>query len=72
MFIVIELQTNNGAVGVLTYKFTELAEAYAKYYTILSAAAVSDIEVHTALIVTETGQVVRSETFAHERGAGNE
>lgn len=72
MFIVIELQTNNGAVGVLTYKFTELSEAYAKYYTILASAAVSDIEVHTALIVTETGQVVRTETFAHEGGAGNE
>lgn len=65
MYIVIELQTNNGNVGILTYKFTELSEAYAKYYLILSSAAVSDIEVHTALIVTETGQVVRSETFSH-------
>ena len=72
MYIVLELQTNNGVMSALTYQFTELAEAYAKYHTILSFAAVSSVEFHTALILTETGRVVASEHFAHETKAETE
>lgn len=63
MFIVLELQTNGGKTGNFVYAFDELADAYAKYYTILAAAAKSNVEVHTALILTETGGTVREECF---------
>lgn len=63
MFIVLELQTNGGKTGNFTFAFDNLADAYAKYYTILAAAAKSDVEVHTALILTETGGIVRAECF---------
>lgn len=63
MFIVIELQTNSGKTGNFVYAFDKLADAYAKYYTILAAAAKSNVEVHTALILTETGGIVRAECF---------
>lgn len=39
MFIVLELQTNGGKTGNFTFAFDNLADAYAKYYTILAAAA---------------------------------
>ena len=63
MFIVIEMQTNGDKTGNFTFAFDNLADAYAKYYTILAAAAKSNVEVHTALILTETGGIVRSECF---------
>lgn len=67
MFIVIEMQTNNGATTVVTpiKTFTDINEAYEEYYRILMYAAVSKLEVHTAMILTETGDVVRVEHFAH-------
>ena len=68
MYIVIELQTNNGACTTLTYQFTELNEAYAKFYDILRYAATSDVDVHSAVILTEAGGVVRSEHFEHSEG----
>lgn len=67
MFIVIEMQTNGGEVATLINKYTDLNQAYQKYYTVLAAAAVSNVEVHTAIILTETGDVVRVEHFAHEK-----
>ena len=71
MYIVIELQTNNGATTVVTpiKTFTDINEAYEEYYRTLMYAAVSNVEVHTAIILTETGRVVASEHFAHETKA---
>ena len=64
MYIVIELQTTT-KTAVLTSTYDDLAKAYQKYYTILAAAAVSSVPCHTAVILTETGAVVESKTFAH-------
>lgn len=63
MYIVIELQTNGGTTGNFVFAYADLADAYAKYHAILSAAAKSNVEVHTALILTETGGIVRAECF---------
>ena len=65
MFIVIELQTNNGVTGNFVFAFGNLEDAYAKYYNILAAAAKSNVEIHTALILTADGSVVRCEHFEH-------
>ena len=65
MYIVIELQTTT-TTAVLTSTYDDLSKAYQKFYTILAAAAVSSVPCHTAVILTETGQVVESKTFAHE------
>ena len=72
MFIVIELQTNNGEVGSFVFKYTDLNEAYAKYHDILHYAAVSTIEVHTAIILSETGRTIACEHFAHAGEVGAE
>ena len=65
MYIVIEMQTANGEVGTIINKFDDINKAYQKYYQILSAAAVSSVPTHTAIILTERGDVVRVEHFEH-------
>ncbi len=66
MFIVIEMQTNDGATAIIPPStHTDINVAYQKYYTILAAAAISSVETHTVMLVNETGAVIRCETFAH-------
>lgn len=64
-YIVIEIQKlANGTVAIpapVTYN-THL-EALAAYHTILAAAAVSSVPVHSAVILTETGQQIAMETY---------
>lgn len=66
VYIVIEMQTDtNNEVGTIINKYTEHDKAMQKYFQILAAAVVSKVPIHTAVIITETGRVVRSETFSH-------
>jgi len=71
MYIVIELQTTD-KTAVITSTYDDLAKAYQKFYTICAAAAVSSVPCHTAVILTETGRVIASETFAHETEVSEE
>lgn len=70
MYIVIELQTTNGTTGNFVFAFADLADAYAKYYSILSSAAKSSVELHTVLILTADGSIVRSERFDRREQSG--
>lgn len=70
MYIVIELQTTNGTTGNFVFSFADLADAYAKYYSILSSAAKSSVELHTVLILTADGSIVRSERFDRREQTG--
>lgn len=65
MYIVFELQTNGENTAVLTTSYKDRNTAFQKYHTILAAAAVSSVEVHTALIMNEYGIVEARETFEH-------
>lgn len=65
-YIVIELQKDTtGTVGNLVSSYDNLAEAESKYYSILAAAAVSDIPVHSAIIVSEEGFPVKHQCYKH-------
>lgn len=63
MYIVIEMQTNGATTAVLNNAFTDRNLALQKYYTVLAAAAVSQVEVHTAIIVDELGNINYAESF---------
>ena len=66
MFIVLELQTNTeGQLGNIITTYTDQAEAESKYYQILSYAAVSNIPIHTALIITSEGLTLKSDCYQH-------
>ena len=66
MITVLELQSTGTSMSVLHTEYSDINVAYNKYYTILAAAAMSKVPIHTAMIVLEDGSVVRSETFQHE------
>lgn len=63
MYIVTELQTNGEVTAILNDTFTDKGLALQKYHTILAAAAVSEVEVHTAMIINEIGLVEYRESF---------
>jgi hypothetical protein len=66
MYIVIELQKNaDGAVANLVTSHNTLAEAESKYYSVLAAAALSTIPVHSAIIVSEEGFPVKNQCYKH-------
>ena len=66
MFIVIEIQTNsNGTIGVLTNSYDNQMDAEHKYHEVLSAAAISQLPVHAAVIMTNEGYVDKSERYVH-------
>ena len=66
MYIVIELQKNDqGVVSNIVTAFDSLAEAESKYYTILAAAAISKVPVHSAIIVSEEGFPVKHQCYKH-------
>ena len=66
MFIVIELQKNeNGAVANIVTDHSTQAEAESKYHAVLAAAAVSEIPVHSAIIVSEEGFPLMHQCYKH-------
>ena len=66
MYIVIELQKSaDGAITNIVTQHATQEEAESKYYSILSAAAVSNVPVHSAIIVSEQAFPVKHEFYAH-------
>ena len=66
MYLVIEMQTNagSGIATILTQKAT-MPEAESLWHTILAAAAVSSVEVHSASVLNEAGKQVLHQAYAH-------
>ena len=65
MYIVIEMQTNDGVTSTITNAYDDESLAFQKYHQILSFAAVSTIDVHTAVMMNEYGIMIRNEDFTH-------
>ena len=66
-YVVLEIQVaQDGTTGTIATTYDNVASAMAKYYQILSVAVQSDVMIHTAVIVNESGGVYRSECIRHE------
>lgn len=65
MFIVIEIQAGNAEASTLVNSYTDREQAESKYHFILSAAAVSEVPVHSAVMLTETGTRIKNECYIH-------
>lgn len=64
--IVIELQTNaDGTVGNIVYAYDTEDEAWAKWHSIMSAAATSALPTHAAVYLRSDGTFVQSGRFEH-------
>lgn len=69
-YVVIEIQKfADGTIAVPPVNtYDSFFDAASRYHTILAAAAISDVPVHTAMMLTETGQQIRLDTFNHDAG----
>lgn len=66
-YIVIELQTaKSGAVANLVTQYASEAEAQSKYHSVLAAAAVSDLPVHGAVLMTNSGVTLENRYYERE------
>ena len=64
MFIVLEIQrTGEGPTAVLTSIYDDDSVALNKYYTILAAAAVSEVSRHGAIMMTVDGEILYQQMF---------
>ena len=65
-YIVIELQTTNGTTSNIVTTYATRNEAEQKYHTILAAAAVSNVGIHAATILTPDGFQLMHQAYTHE------
>lgn len=66
-YLVVEMQKQaDGNLVHLVDSFTDRNIAEQKYHTVLSFAAVSDLPVHTAVLLSEEGNVIKKEIYRHE------
>lgn len=65
-YIVLELQTNrDDTLGSLIWNFPTLPQAESKFHAILSAAAISSIPIHSAVILDERGENIAYASYDH-------
>lgn len=67
MYIVIELQTNNGQTANIVQAYEDYSQAESRYHQILASAATSEVDVHAACIMNEFGQMNRTEYYTHQK-----
>ena len=66
-YLVVEMQKqSDGTIAQITTTYTDRNTAEQKYHEILSYAAVSTIPIHTAVILSEEGNLIKKECYRHE------
>ena len=65
-YVVIELQENGEQVANLVNAYESVNQAEQKYHQILSAAAVSQVPCHSAVMLNSEGMYIKSESYKHE------
>lgn len=68
MFIVSELQTAE-TTAVINFVFSDRLQAEQKFHEVLAYAAVSTLPVHSAVMMTEEGVLIKRESYHHEAEA---
>ena len=64
--IILEIQhSNDGTNATLVNSYTDQATAEQKYHQVLAAAAVSAVDVHSAVMMDDTGNRIKGETYYH-------
>lgn len=64
-YIIIEQQTSNGVTSAMFTVKGTFNEAEQQYHTVLAAAAVSDVPIHSATMLNERGQIIKYECYDH-------
>lgn len=64
MFIVMEIQTS-ATVATIVNSYDNRPQAESKYHQILTAAAVSTVPKHGAIMLTDEGERLKNECYIH-------
>ena len=65
MYIVLEIQTST-TVATIVDSYADRNQAESKYHQILTAAALSSVPKHSAVLMNDGGQTMKNETYIHE------
>lgn len=67
VYIIIEIQkSNSGSCSVVPpVTYTNQAQAEQAYHTALAYAAVSSVDVHSVVMLDDTGARIKGETYYH-------
>ena len=65
VYIVIEIQADDSTAATIVNSYTDRNLAEQKYHNVLSAAAVSAVPVHSAVMLTGDGTRIKGETYRH-------
>lgn len=66
MFFVQEFQLLSGRFSVLSWEYSNIEDAYEKYYDVLRHAVKSDTERHGAVIFDDYFDVITKEVYTHK------
>ena len=66
MFAVVEIQKNGETATPITTLFTDKDEAYSKYHQVLASASISQVQEHSAILLSEEGSYMFHDKFVHE------
>lgn len=66
-YIILEIQKmNDGSVAIVPpVSYAERDKAEQKYHTVLAYASVSTCDVHSAVMLTDEGELIKKETYYH-------
>lgn len=65
MYIVLEIQTS-ATVATLVNSYEDRNQAESKYHQILSAAALSSVPKHSAVLMDDVGETIKMDSYIHE------
>ena len=66
VYVVMEIQSDNEVATTLINSYSNRNEAESKFHQILGVAAISTVPTHSAVLLTDTGKALKSETYAHK------
>ena len=66
LLIVIEVQSDGTTASTLVNSYADRNQAESKFHQILTAAAVSSVPIHSAVLMTDRGKTLKTETYTHE------
>lgn len=70
MYVILEMQTNNGVTAIVPAVVKETRElAEQEYHSRLSYAAVSTVEIHTVVMLNAEGGKIKGECYKHQAEA---
>lgn len=66
MFLVIEIQkTSDTTVGNFVWSYVDRNEAESKFHSVLSQAAISNVPLHSAALLSDEGYTISCQSYSH-------